>query len=179
MWIFPPSGNSFLWLIQLSNFQCILSWYLLPAPPPNSSCHSSYGVFCTYRNRRESAIFWTAHEAESYFEAALLHVFLCQLTQPQIMGQNLEHEAPYSSQSSQSEHCDHRVLRLMCGLSKTEQAPGPMSGQMCLCLGLWTRIFCNALPVRLMYPSVSSCLVISGSRWQSTARHPYVSLSTQ
>lgn len=106
-----------------------------------------------------------AHEAESYFKAALLHVFLCQLTQPQIMGPNLKHEAPHSTQFSQSEHCAHRVHGLMCGISKAEQVPGLVSVQ--TCLGLWTYIFSNALPVRLMYSSMCSLVVISGSRRQS------------
>lgn len=66
--------------------------------PQSSSCRSSDRVFCAYGNRRESAIFWLAHEAESYFKAGLLHVFLRQLTQPLIMSPNLEDEAPYSTQ---------------------------------------------------------------------------------
>lgn len=123
------------------------------------------------------AIFWMAHEAESYFKAALLHVFLRQLTQPQIMGPNLKPEAPRSTQFSQSEHCGHRVHGLMCGLSKAEQVPGPMSVQ--ACLGLWPYIFSNALPVRLLYSSVCSLTVISGSCRESTAGQPYVSLGAQ
>lgn len=170
---FPPSGNSFLSLIHLSNFQCIWSWYLRP-PTEQLMPQLVQGFLHIWESY---AIFWMAHEAESYFKAALLHVFLRQLTQPQIMGPNLKPEAPRSTQFSQSEHCGHRVHGLMCGLSKAEQVPGPMSVQ--ACLGLWPYIFSNALPVRLLYSSVCSLTVISGSCRQSTAGQPYVSLGAQ